>query len=237
MAQQLTLEAQKRETIGSGAVRRLRKDGVVPAIVYGGKQRTYPIQVNARRIGDILKNSASEQILVTLQIEGADEKEKMALIQDIQHDHISGQILHIDFNAVQEDTELHVHIPIELEGEPEGVKHGGVLEQLLRDLPIACLPKNLPELFHVNVEALDIGDGIHIDDLQLPEGVRVLHMAGDVLVASVAESRVAELEEEEEAAAAAAAAAAAEAAEGEEAAATEGGEEAAKEGAGGEGEG
>ncbi|MEM9480793.1 MAG: 50S ribosomal protein L25, partial [Verrucomicrobiota bacterium] len=159
MAQQLTLEAEKRESTGSAEVRRLRKRGIVPAIVYGGKQRNYPIQLNAKRIGDILKESASEQILVTLQIEGAEEKEKLALIQDIQHDHLNGQILHIDFNAVLEDQEIHASIPIELDGDPVGVKQGGVLEQLLRELPIACLPKHLPELIHVDVSALDVGDG------------------------------------------------------------------------------
>ncbi|MEM9482014.1 MAG: 50S ribosomal protein L25, partial [Verrucomicrobiota bacterium] len=84
-----------------------------------------------------------------------------------------------------------------LDGDPVGVKQGGVLEQLLRELPIACLPKHLPELIHVDVSALDVGDGIHINEMELPEGVSA-QMAGEILVASVAESRATKSDEAED---------------------------------------
>ena len=212
MSNQQTLQANKREESGSGAAKRLRREGIVPAVIYGAEQRTYAVQVEARAFGDIRKDQSSDNFLVNLEIEGAQEKTKLAMVQDIQQDPLSGQLVHIDFHAVRENETVHANLPIELTGTSIGVKNGGVLEHLLHNIEVHCRPSDLPEKLELNVDDLDIGGGLHVSDLPLPEGVEV-HMDSEVLVVMVAEPRV---NAEDEAAGGA-----------EEAAASEGGGEAA----------
>ena len=144
MADQATLKAEKRELSGSAAAGRLRRSGKIPGVVYGADQDNYSVQVDSKEFGNLLRHSASEQILVTLQIEGAKEANKLALIQAIQHHAIRNEVLHIDFNAVHEDRELTARVPVELTGEAIGIKEGGILDTLLHDMEITCLPKHLP---------------------------------------------------------------------------------------------
>jgi large subunit ribosomal protein L25 len=220
MANQETLQAEKRDVKGTTASKRLRRAGTVPAIVYGSKQDNYAIQVNEKEFFDILRRQSSASFLVNLEIAGAKEKHKLAFVQDIQKNALSGNLVHVDFRAVSEKENIHAVIPITLEGEAIGMKEGGLLEHLLHSLEIECLPADLPERVTCNVEALDIGDSVKVGDITFPEGVTP-KLDAQVLVALVAKQRV-----EEEPTAGAADAAAAEG-EGEEAA--EGGEEAASE--------
>ena len=131
MSDQVNLKAEKRDDMGSAAVGRLRRGGKIPGVVYGSTQESYAVQIDTSTIKNLLRNSASQQILVNLQIEGAKETNKLALIQDVQQHAISGDILHIDFNAVKEDSEIHARVPIELIGDPVGIKQGGILDTLL----------------------------------------------------------------------------------------------------------
>ena len=206
MSKHITLEAQKRTTSGTAAARRSRRNGIIPGVVYGAAQDEYPVQVDAKKFGDILRHSASENILVDLQIEGAKEASKLALIQDVQHHPLNGQILHIDFNAVREDTDIHANVPLELAGEAPGVKAGGVLEQQHHELEVHCLPANLPEGLTLDIGELEMGESLHVGDITFPEGVSPT-LDGDVIVVLVSEPRVSAAQEEEEAAAAAAEAA------------------------------
>ena len=184
MADQVNLKAEKRDDMGSAAVGRLRRGGKVPGVVYGSTQDSYAVQIEANTIKEILRNSASQQILVNLQIEGAKEANKLALIQDIQQHSISGEILHIDFNAVKEDSEIHARVPIELTGEPVGIKQGGILDTLLHDIEVHCLPKDLPATLQFDVSGLDIGDSLSIASAEFPEGVSA-SLEGEVLIAIV----------------------------------------------------
>lgn len=220
MANQETLQAEKRDVKGTTASKRLRRAGTVPAIVYGSKQDNYAIQVNEKEFFDILRRQSSASFLVNLEIAGAKEKHKLAFVQDIQKNALTGKLVHVDFRAVSEKENIHAVIPITLEGEAIGMKEGGLLEHLLHSLEIECLPADLPERVTCNVEALEIGDSVKVGDITFPEGVTP-KLDAQVLVALVAKQRV-----EEEPTAGAADAAAAEG-EGEEAA--EGGEEAASE--------
>ena len=186
MADQVNLKAEKRDDMGSAAVGRLRRGGKIPGVVYGSTQDSYAVQIEANTIKEILRNSASQQILVNLQIEGAKEADKLALIQDIQQHSISGEILHIDFNAVKEDSEIHARVPIELTGEPVGIKQGGILDTLLHDIEVHCLPKDLPATLQFDVSGLDIGDSLSIASAEFPEGVSA-SLEGEVLIAIVNE--------------------------------------------------
>jgi large subunit ribosomal protein L25 len=188
MADQVNLNAEKREGIGSAESGRLRRAGKIPGVVYGASQDSYPVQIDANTIKDILRNSASQQILVNLQIEGAKEANKLALIQDIQQHAISGDIIHVDFNAVQEDSEIHARVPIELTGDPIGIKQGGILDTLLHDIEVHCLPKDLPGILQFDVTNLDIGNSLSIASAEFPEGVSA-SLDGDVLIAIVNETR------------------------------------------------
>jgi large subunit ribosomal protein L25 len=149
---------------------------------------------------------------VTLDLDNSDTQ--LAFLQDVQHNALTGEILHVDFLAVNQDTSITANIPLELIGESEGVALGGQLEQMLHSLEISCLPKDLPENIEVDVSALDIGDALNIGDVAFPEGV-VATLGEDVVVALVAKARTSQASEAEEAEAAQAS----EAAEGGEASA------------------
>lgn len=208
MAKNQIIKAHTRKRSGSGALKQLRREGLIPAVVYGKGQENINLRLNSKAVNEVLARSASEQILVTLEIEDRKEN-KLALIQDVQHDPLTGAILHMDFHAVREDEIIHAHVPIELVGDAAGVKAGGFLEFLLHSLDIACLPKDLPESIAVDVSGVNIGDAIHVKEIKLPEGVRAT-TDGEVNVVHVVEMRVSE----EPAAAAAAPAADAAAAKG-----------------------
>ncbi|MFT4547034.1 MAG: large subunit ribosomal protein L25 [Verrucomicrobiales bacterium] len=189
MSKHITLEAQKRTTSGTAAARRMRREGIIPAVIYGAAQDEYPVQVNAKKFGELLRSSASENFLVDLQIEGAKESSKLALIQDVQHHPLSGIILHIDFNAVNENQEIHASVPLELTGDAPGVKAGGIVDQQHYELEVHCLPTNLPESLTVDIGELEMGASLHVGDIKFPEGVSAT-LGDDVIVVLVAEPRV-----------------------------------------------
>ena len=184
MAKQETLQAEKRDVKGTTASKRLRRTGVVPAVIYGSKQREYMIQLNSKAFFDLARKQSSHNFLVNLEIEGANEKTKLAIVQDIQRDPLNGSLIHVDFRAVSETDTINAAVPIELRGEPIGVKTGGLLEQLVHEIEVSCNPSNLPESIVNDVESLAIGQSLKVSDLNLPEGVSV-KLDGDVLVALV----------------------------------------------------
>src|SRR5256885_2837033 len=171
MAKQVKLKAEPRKETGRSAVRRLKAGGVIPAVVYGGKEKSQPLQVSARDINAMLSHAAGENILVELEIAG-EKSNRTALVQEIQHSPVGGYILHIDFHAISMDETIQAEVPLEPSGVPNGVKNfGGLLEQSLRSLAVECLPRDLPDRVTVDVSGLNIGDSIHVRDIQLPAGV------------------------------------------------------------------
>ncbi len=202
MAKILDLIAQPRTSEGTSAVNRLRKAGSIPAVVYGRKTAPANVQVDAKTFGKLLEGSASDNVLVSLKI---GDGEQLALVQEVQHDHLRGGILHVDFHAIAMDEEIHAEVPVELVGESPGFKLGGLVEAIHHSLEVRCLPKDLPERISVDVSNLQIGESIHLRDIQLPAGVRS-KLADDVILIMCEAPKV------EEAPAAAAPAAAAKAA-------------------------
>ncbi len=171
MAKQVKLSATRRTGTGRSAVRKLKAQGVVPAIIYGGKTEAEPLQVARRDIALMLSHASGENILVELEIDG-EKGGRLALVQEVQHAPLGGDILHVDFHAVSMDEMIEADVPLEPSGIPEGVKtFGGLLEQNIRSLEIECLPRNLPDVITVDVTKLLIGDSIHVRELPLPEGV------------------------------------------------------------------
>src|SRR6266702_6311697 len=171
MAKQVKLKAERRSETGRSAVRKLKARGVIPAIIYGAKDKPQPLQVSARDINAMMSHASGENVLVELEIAG-EKSNRTALVQEVQHSPVRGDILHIDFHAISMDETIQAEVPLEPIGVPNGVKNfGGLLEQSLRALAIECLPRDLPDRITVDVSALNIGDSIHVRDIQLPSGV------------------------------------------------------------------
>jgi large subunit ribosomal protein L25 len=172
MAKQVKLSATRRTATGRSAVRKIKAQGAVPAIIYGGKKEAEPLQVSRRDISLMLSHASGENILVELEIDG-EKSGRLALVQEVQHAPLGGDILHVDFHAVSMDEMIEAEVPLEPTGMAEGVKtFGGLLEQALRSLEIECLPRDLPDVITVDVSHLNIGDAIHVREIPLPEGVR-----------------------------------------------------------------
>jgi large subunit ribosomal protein L25 len=171
MAKQVKLKAEPRPNVGRSAVRKLKARGVIPAIIYGGKDKPMPLQLAAQDINAMMSHAAGENILVELEIAG-ETSNRTALVQEVQHSPVGGDILHVDFHAISMDETIQAEVPLEPVGTPNGVKNfGGLLEQSLRVLTLECLPRDLPDRITVDVSQLNIGDSIHVREIQLPSGV------------------------------------------------------------------
>ena len=195
MAKTLSLKAATRKRTGSGVLKQMRRDGELPSVVYGKGSENVNIKVNTKELTDLLAHSSSTSILIDLEIDGGSPL--TAFLQSTQKNPLSGHLVHADFLAVTKGMKISASIPVELHGEPAGVKSGGISEQLIRDLRISCSPKDLPERIEASIESLEVGDSLSIGDLDLPEGVEV-SLASDVLVAIVNESRVTKSESGED---------------------------------------
>lgn len=186
MAKTLSLKAETRKRTGSGVLKQMRREGSLPSVVYGKDSENINIKVNTKALTDMLASSASTSILIDLEIDGKDAQ--TAFLQDTQRNPLTGELVHADFLAVTKGMKITASIPVELHGEPVGVKVGGIIEQLIRDLEISCSPKDLPERIDASIEHLEVGASLTIGDLDVPEGVEVV-LADNVLVAIVNESR------------------------------------------------
>ncbi len=171
MAKQVKLKAEPRADVGRSGVRKVRARGLIPAVIYGGKVKPQPLQVAARDINAMMSHASGENVLVELEISG-EKSNRAALVQEVQHSPVGGEIVHVDFHAISMDETIQAEVPLEPAGTPVGVKtFGGLLEQSLRALAIECLPRDLPDRISVDVSQLNIGDSIHVRDIQLPSGV------------------------------------------------------------------
>jgi len=180
MATKQSLKAAPRARTGSGRLNQMRREGWLPSVIYGRKADNKNLKVDAKAFAELLAHSTSDNILINLDIEG--EGTRLAFLQAIQHDAISGAALHADFLAIDDNTEITAHIPVHLNGEAAGVKAGGVVEQYVHTLEIVCLPNDLPDTIEIDISSLALGASLHISELGLPKGVKATH-AGDVVVA------------------------------------------------------
>jgi large subunit ribosomal protein L25 len=188
-----------RTTVGKGEAKRLRRSHQIPGIVYGGQQGPIPVVVNPRELLSAL--DVGENVLINLSLGRADGSEtRMVILKELQIDPVKGRPLHADFLEVSMERKIRVEVPLVLSGEPVGVKSkGGILEQPLRQLFVECLPLDIPDRIPVDVSQLDIGNAIHVRDITVGEGVRILEDADRVVasvVAPAAEEVAAPVEEE-----------------------------------------
>jgi len=229
------LEAKAREDVGKGASRRLRRvAGEVPAIIYGGGEQPVPVTIQHKDLAHAIENVAFFSHIITLKVGGSDVS---AVIKALQRHPAKPRILHADFMRVRADQEITVRVPLHFVNEDKaiGVKQeGGIINHMINELEISCLPKNLPEYIEVFMAELKVGDSIHIADLALPEGVTSVDLShgeeNNHVVATCVMPKVETIEEAaDEEAADGAEAAAGEAAESNDGGADESGDDKADE--------
>ena len=170
--EQITLESQVRKSRGKGAARRLRRNDQIPAIFYGPKTEPIMLTVDYTQLIRVTDKSSAENIILDLEIKSDDGSEtRKVMLKDIMVDPVKGNYLHADFYEISMDREITVPIPIHLVNTPIGVTNGGILQHIKRELSISCLPDKLIDSLDLDVGELDIGDSLHISDLDLPEGI------------------------------------------------------------------
>ncbi|MCD6343755.1 MAG: 50S ribosomal protein L25, partial [Spirochaetaceae bacterium] len=164
----MQLVVEKREASNKGAARELRRNGRIPAVLYGeGEPKA--VSVDAREWALGFQNISGNTI-VKLKI---DKDEHNVLIKDTQDDILSGKVRHIDFYAIHAGKKLTTFVPVRLEGSPVGVLEGGILEHKIELIEVVCLPKDMPEVFIVDVSELNVGDSLHVGKILVPEGVEI----------------------------------------------------------------
>jgi len=190
------LEVELRVPGTTNAAKRMRRDGMIPATLYGGGREARSIAVSPRSLIEILRSDTGQNSILSLKV--GDGAEQTALIHEYQVDPVSSRLLHADFKRIAMDVEVEVAVPVEVVGEARGVKlEKGILDQVIRELQVRCLPAAIPDNFVVDVTELEIGDSLHVFDIEIPEGVEVL-TDGDETLLSVAPPAAEEVVEEEE---------------------------------------
>ncbi|MDI6845325.1 MAG: 50S ribosomal protein L25 [Candidatus Saccharicenans sp.] len=183
----LVIKAEKRTELGKNASGRLRRKGLVPAILYGESVENIPLILQKKDVIEILKSETGENTIFRVAF---DSGETDVMIKEVQIHPVTDELLHVDLIRISMDKPVRVSVPVELVGEPVGVKsEGGVVDFLLRELEIECLPRDIPEAITIDISHLHIHQSFKVMNLELPPGIKVLHepQAAIVVISSVAE--------------------------------------------------
>jgi large subunit ribosomal protein L25 len=210
--ERVRLEVEQRDTVGSRETRRLRRQGLIPGVLYGRGKKPHPFAVPERALRAALGGPHGLHAIVDVVLDGQ-KTTHASVVKDYQQDPLRGYITHIDLHEVRLDQPISAQVGVELTGESPGVKGGGVLTQLIREVTVEALPLEMPDRLELDISRTEIGDALRVADLVVPSEVSVLDDPENVLVTVSAPRLAAELEAME---AEAAAAAEAEAEEGEE---------------------
>ena len=195
----ILLKAQVREKTGKEISRKLRAQGLIPAILYGPSTQPIPLVVNPIAVLKALEKEQSASSFLDLEItDGKTSQVKKALIKDVDFHPATDQLIHVDFYEITVGKELTLEVPIVIVGKAKGVEKGGILEQNLRELTISCLPKLVPSHIEIDVANLDIGDSIHVADISVAEGIKIENDPQVPVVTLVAPEEEVEAEAEEE---------------------------------------
>lgn len=189
---EFSLAASVREELGKEKVVKLRRKGEIPAVMYGEGKGTEHLTINSHDIQMLfLKGGASK--LITLKIKkGKKEEPEHVLVKDYQRHPLKGSLMHVDFLRVSMDHPVTVKTPVHLVNEEKRTNDGAILEQVLHELEVTCLPANIPDRISVDVSKLTLGAGIHVKDLSMPEGVKVLNPPEEVVVLAASPTVAAE---------------------------------------------
>ncbi|UCD17659.1 MAG: 50S ribosomal protein L25 [Candidatus Zixiibacteriota bacterium] len=164
--QEIKLTAEKRDGVGKGVARQARMKGYIPGVVYGPETKSFPITMKTTDVEAFLRQHGKSNMLIDLDVAGMPGERKV-LIRELQRDPVRGTPRHIDLYQVSMKKKINLSIAVDLVGTPEGVKLGGILQQVIRELDIACLPTDIPGSVTVDVSSLQIGDSIHVSDISI----------------------------------------------------------------------
>ncbi|HWM29460.1 MAG TPA: 50S ribosomal protein L25/general stress protein Ctc [Woeseiaceae bacterium] len=200
MKQEFNLIAEFRDDQGKGASRRLRHQGKVPAIIYGGGRPPRALTFDHNKILHQLDQEALYSSILTITV---GDQSQAGILKDVQRHPAKRQIMHMDIQRVVEDEKIRMHVPIHIVGEQQapGVKLGsGTVMRLITEVEVSCLPRDLPEYFEVDISALELDDMLHLSDIKVPEGVEITQLAygeeHDHAIVSVHVVKAAAIEEE-----------------------------------------
>ena len=197
--ERISLGAVTRSAVGKNAVKKVRREGFVPAVLYGRAREPIPLSVGRKELLGALASGRNVLIDLTVARDGQ-SLANTVMITEVQRDHLRREILHVDLHQISLTERLEVDVPVALVGTPEGVASGGgILEQHLREVSIECLPTQIPDRLTISVASLKVGESVHVRDLVVAEGIEILTPPEEVIAAVVAP-----VEEEVEAPAAAA---------------------------------
>jgi len=179
----ILLAGQRRTHVGTSGARKVRGAGMIPAVLYGPKEEPTSLQIQYKDLEGILRSKSGENAIIDLRLDGTEGL--MALIREVQRDPVRRRILHVDFQHISMTQRIRVDVPVHLTGTPRGVKDfGGILEPILREIEVECLPADIPERVSLDVSALGIGDAVHVSDIQIA-GIEVLTDAAQVVATVV----------------------------------------------------
>ncbi len=184
---------------GKSGVRQVREAGRTPAVVYGKGEESLAISLDSRELDGVLRQHGGTFVL-DLTVEGPENRDFKTIIKEMQRDPVTSRILHVDLMHVSMSQVIHLKVPVHLTGMASGVKEGGILEHLCREVEIECQAARIPEALRIDVSEMAIGDSLHVVDLEAPAGVTILTPESRVIAAVVAKAVVEEPTAEEKAA-------------------------------------
>ncbi len=172
--EQLELNATIRTTTGNGPARRLRQQGLIPAVLYGPVSAPITLTVNGRDFERAVQKGNVRRTIVSLTLQNGAGPAKTAIIKELQRHPVNGQFLHVDFYEIAMDRKLRVMVPVVMKGKAKGEEFGGMLQIIEREIEVLCLPRAIPDQLEVDVTELGVGDTLHVNDIALPSGVELV---------------------------------------------------------------
>lgn len=191
--EELVIEVERRSSAGKGSSRKLRQEGLIPAVVYGAGKETVPVTVDRHAVTELLRQERGMNTVFLLKMKGT-KQERHAMLREAQIDPLTRKFIHMDFIRVLKGQVVKVEVPIALQGESKGVKEGGLLDFVARSLHVECANEIIPQSIPVDITELLLGQHVSAGDLDLPEGVKLLDDPHKVIV--VVEAHGAKAEEE-----------------------------------------
>ncbi|MEW6145595.1 MAG: 50S ribosomal protein L25 [Thermodesulfobacteriota bacterium] len=184
---QNTLEVSIRTRPGKSGAKEVRKQGNIPAVLYGKGTEPVLLSVNPGVLKQALSTEAGENTLLEITYkDDSKEVKKLSLLRDIQYDFLTSKPIHFDFQALDINKKITVNVPVKIVGKAKGIKEGGILEEILREIPVECLPKDIPNSFEIDVTDLDIGHSIHVSALKVSEDFQILKDDEETIVTILA---------------------------------------------------
>jgi len=172
----IKLNATQRTTSGKGAARKIRREKRIPAVVYGAKMTPLSVILDTAEFDKIIREQGTSGLFLNLKIQGDDPRTQVVMLKELQMDPFGIEYLHADFQQIDMDTQVSVSVPVEIVGTSKGVKDGGGMLQIVRrEMEVICKPADTPDRIQIDVTALDIGDAVHVEDIDLGESVQIPH--------------------------------------------------------------